>query len=113
MNANELSGRLPPGAIIITEVCCMTQYVSPSHGEDVRLVNAAETARMVCVSKRTLDRMVARGAFPKPVSVNGRCRWWRHHEVKRFIESLPQYKRGTPCGTPPDAQPPAPGGGQP
>lgn len=59
-----------------------TDELSSSDGP--RLIRAADAARMVSISTRTLWRLVSANQFPAPVRVGGSTRW-RRADVERWI----------------------------
>jgi len=48
------------------------------------LINAAEVAALLSISKRTLWRLVSREALPPPLRLGGTVRW-RRAEVEAWI----------------------------
>ncbi|MCA9259658.1 MAG: helix-turn-helix domain-containing protein [Planctomycetales bacterium] len=53
-----------------------------------QLLTPIEVARHLRVSKRTVDRLVARGSLPSPICVGGQRRW-RTSDIERWL-SAPQ-----------------------
>ena len=50
-----------------------------------QLMDATRVAEMLCISKRTLYRLIAEGLFPQPIKLGAVSRW-RSSEVSAFIE---------------------------
>lgn len=48
------------------------------------LISAAEVARLLCISTRTLWRQLSAGQIPRPVRFGGTVRW-RAEEIRRWI----------------------------
>lgn len=57
-------------------------------------LSTAETAALLGVGKRTLQRAVAKGAFPRPVKLGSRS-LFRRRDVELFIEagSMSAFRR--------------------
>ncbi len=53
------------------------------------LLDAERTAEVLCVGRRTLDRMLAAGELPRPVSLQSRKRYWRWEDLARWARNLP------------------------
>ncbi len=52
--------------------------------ESVRLLTLKEAADRLAISKRSLEREIASGRFPKPVKIGGRC-------VRISVDTLRNY----------------------
>lgn len=52
-------------------------------------LRAAEVARRVGLSKRTIDRLIAAGSFPKPDKRINRISLWATETVERWIRDEP------------------------
>jgi excisionase family DNA binding protein len=53
-------------------------------GRDFLLIAAAEVAKLLQISKRTLARLQSKGAIPPPVRLGGSVRW-RLEEIQKWI----------------------------
>lgn len=62
---------------------------------DELLLNKEETYKIIKVSSRTLDKMVANGEFPKPVKIGSRV-LWRMKDVSTWIDGLAEDYVHTP-----------------
>ena len=56
------------------------------------LLTVEEVARILCVSKRTIWRLVASGELPPPVKVGKRLRRWRLQDIEDFVSEKPPKK---------------------
>jgi excisionase family DNA binding protein len=52
------------------------------------LLTAQQVADRLCVSVRTLYRLLARGALPGPVRYNRKLVRWKSSDIDRYVESL-------------------------
>lgn len=50
------------------------------------LMSITETAEILNVSRRSLERLIAAGTFPKPDVKIGRMPRWSRQSIRRFIE---------------------------
>lgn len=48
------------------------------------LINAAELAKILCLSERTLYRLKSAGQLPSPIYLGGSVRW-RHAEILAWV----------------------------
>jgi excisionase family DNA binding protein len=62
--------------------------------EEPRLMTAAEVARLLQISTRTLWRLLSCGRIPAPLRFGGNVRW-RQEEVLRWIEQRCPEKDST------------------
>ena len=53
------------------------------------LIDAAEFAGLLGVSKRTLFRLRSRGVIPPPVRITAGTVRWRTRDVRSFLDRLP------------------------
>lgn len=61
--------------------------MSKTEPEEVsRLLNLNHAARLLTVSRRTLERLIADGKFPHPVKINRSSRVLRS-DVERYIDN--------------------------
>ena len=52
------------------------------------LIDAAEFARMLSVSKPTIWRMLAAQRIPEPIRLTSQCLRWKRDAVLRWLDSL-------------------------
>lgn len=62
--------------------------------QPVRFMGIEEVARLMSLSKRTLQRLVREDAFPHPRRLGANRIAWRSDEVRAHIMSLPEVPRG-------------------
>ena len=63
-----------------------------------RTLDAAEVARTLKVSRRTLRRLISRNQFPRGRQVSaGRCVWFEE-TVARWLRARPTYEPAPPGG---------------
>ena len=55
-----------------------------------QILRRPEVERVTGLSKPTLYRMIASGAFPRPVKLGVRSVGWRASEIERWIEGRPE-----------------------
>lgn len=55
-----------------------------------QILRCREVQRVTGLSKPTLYRMIASGAFPRPVKLGVRSVGWRASEIERWIEGRPE-----------------------
>lgn len=55
-------------------------------GDDVRLITADEVASILCVSTRTVWRLLSTGKMVQPIRLGGSVRW-RLDEVREWINN--------------------------
>ena len=65
---------------------------------DSRLLSVRETARLLGISRRTLEREISRKRFPPPVKIGSKS---LHHlsEVEAYIAQLRAARDGKPCSS--------------
>lgn len=56
------------------------------HGSTVQLISADTFAKMLEISKRTLQRLQSKGELPRPIRLGGSVRW-RLDTVNEWIEN--------------------------
>ena len=61
------------------------------------LLTLPQAAGTLAISKRTLERLIARGVFPRPVKI-GRASRVSHSDIESFLEQL-HRQRGDKVGT--------------
>jgi predicted DNA-binding transcriptional regulator AlpA len=80
----------------------MSTTAAPAHTPTL-LVSAADLARALSVSVRTVWRMVAAGQLPQPIRFNRKLVRWTLASVVEALQqrgaSLPAYPQGTADGT--------------
>lgn len=59
------------------------------------LLNIKQVAQTLCVCRRTLEREIQRGRFPRPVKIGSASRW-PASEVNAYVESLKAAREGSP-----------------
>lgn len=62
--------------------------MSDTHLESVRLLTLKEAADRLAISKRSLEREIASGRFPKPVKIGGRSVRVSLDTLRSYIVSL-------------------------
>ena len=55
----------------------------------MKILRGPEVSARVGLSRATLYRMIARGAFPRPVRLSERATGWRTDEVDEWLASRP------------------------
>jgi predicted DNA-binding transcriptional regulator AlpA len=63
--------------------------------QDDTMLSPRDVARLAGISIRTIDRMVRRGTFPKPMHLSTRRIGWQAHEVKAWINRLDDQRNAT------------------
>ncbi len=66
--------------------------LSPEPQDDTML-SPRDVARLAGISTRTIDRMVRRGTFPKPMHLSARRIGWQAREVKAWLRMLDEQRR--------------------
>ena len=66
----------------------------------MRLLNRRQVAEMLCVSERTIRRLVEKGDLPGPVHVRRAVRW-PEAAVIDYLRRLPQGPTQQSCQEPP------------
>lgn len=62
--------------------------MSDNHTESVRLLTLKEAADRLAISKRSLEREIASGRFPKPVRIGGRSVRISLDTLRNYIAAL-------------------------
>ncbi len=65
--------------------------------EDTSLLTLPRAAETLAISKRTLERLIAKGVFPPPVKI-GRASRIPRDDITEFLEQL-RRERGDKIGT--------------
>ena len=60
---------------------------TPSLGADLRFVSVKEVVRRTSLSRATVYRLVAAGAFPEPVTLTGARTAWVEAEVTAWMQA--------------------------
>lgn len=55
---------------------------------DKILYDAKTLANLLCISRRTLWRLIASGKFPKPIKFNRKLVRWDRRDVEDYINSI-------------------------
>jgi prophage regulatory protein len=78
----------------IPDVVAVAEAEKPEPQDDTML-SPRDVARLAGISTRTIDRMVRRGTFPKPMRLSPRRIGWPAHEVKAWINRLNDQRYAT------------------
>jgi prophage regulatory protein len=78
----------------IPEVVAIAEAEDPEPQDDTML-SPREVARLAGISTRTIDRMVRRGTFPKPLHLSPRRIGWPAGQVKDWLRTLQDQTRST------------------
>ena len=73
------------------------RHPSADPAESSTLLTLPRAAEALAISKRTLERLIARGAFPPPVKI-GRASRVPREDIATFLEKL-RRERGDKIGT--------------
>lgn len=73
-------------------------------GGGSRLVAVKETAKRLCISRRTLEREVARGRFPLPLKI-GTKSLFLLADIEKYVSELAAKRRGVPLAVGPASEP--------
>jgi excisionase family DNA binding protein len=57
--------------------------------EEYQLIRVNEVARLLAISRRTLERLVSAGKLPRPIKIGG-CSRFRHSDIIAYIENANQ-----------------------
>jgi excisionase family DNA binding protein len=77
--------------------CVPKERFSISHPQkDSSLLTLPHAAETLAISKRTLERLIAKGSFPPPVKI-GRASRVPREDIARFLEQL-RRERGDKIG---------------
>jgi excisionase family DNA binding protein len=60
--------------------------LAPEQGHD--LLTATQVADRLSISVRTLYRLLARGALPRPVRYNRKLVRWKKCDIDHYVDSL-------------------------
>jgi predicted DNA-binding transcriptional regulator AlpA len=63
--------------------------------QDDTMLSPRDVARLAGISTRTIDRMVRRGTFPKPMHLSPRRIGWPAREVKAWISRINDQRYAT------------------
>ena len=69
----------------------------PLHSDDTEPLTLEQTAHRLTISKRSLERLIAAGDFPRPIKIGRSSRVFRE-DVSGYLEQL-RRKRGDKIGS--------------
>lgn len=66
--------------------------MKPHNNSKEHLLSLAEVGERLCLSKRAIYRLIAKGSLPKPVKIGGATRLCES-DLEHFIETLKAARR--------------------
>lgn len=67
----------------------MSDATNDNTNDDV-LINSNQVAHILCVSRRTLWRLVRSGKIPQPTRYNRKLVRWKKSHIDEYVKTLPQ-----------------------
>ena len=59
--------------------------------EEYQLIKVKEVARLLAISRRTLERLVSAGKLPRPIKIGG-CSRFRIKDITGYIKRMEDVK---------------------